>query len=226
MKLVCLFDFFKLFIRVTFKQTDMTKNKNDLFQVVFYYKGIETSNENILLSMVENIGGELTASNKYISKWLGLSVWSTSRLINNLKKRGYINVKLVVNKYRTITLNSTVVKLTRNDFSTEKEEDLNPSSDTTNTITSKEDNNPVETPKNEDEGKGKGNVNVNLPFNRKILKQTFDRIMVKERDKDVNINSEALTDLVLEKVLRMFEKKDIIDEEVIRLMDIVSNKKY
>ena len=153
MKLVCLFDFFKLFIRVTFKQTDMTKNKNDLFQVVFYYKGIETSNENILLSMVENIGGELTASNKYISKWLGLSVWSTSRLINNLKKRGYINVKLVVNKYRTITLNSTVVKLTRNDFSTEKEEDLNPSNDTTDTTTSKEDNSPVETPKNEDEGK-------------------------------------------------------------------------
>jgi len=131
----------------------MTKNKNDLFQVVFYYKGIETSNENILLSMVENIGGELTASNKYISKWLGLSVWSTSRLINNLKKRGYINVKLVVNKYRTITLNSTVVKLTRNDFSTEKEEDLNPSNDTTDTTTSKEDNSPVETPKNEDEGK-------------------------------------------------------------------------
>jgi len=153
LKLVCLFDFFKLFIRVTFKQTDMTKNKNDLFQVVFYYKGIETSNENILLSMVENIGGELTASNKYISKWLGLSVWSTSRLINNLKKRGYINVKLVVNKYRTITLNSTVVKLTRNDFSTEKEEDLNPSNDTTDTTTSKEDNSPVETPKNEDEGK-------------------------------------------------------------------------
>ena len=133
---------------------------------------------------------------------------------------------MVVNKYRTITLTDTVVKLTKKDFSTEKEEVLNPSNDTTDTTTSKEDNSPVETPKNEDEGKGKGNVNVNLPFNRKILKQTFDRIMVKERDKDVNINSEALTDLVLEKVLRMFEKKDIIDEEVIRLMDIVSNKKY
>ena len=65
-----------------------------------------------------------------------------------------------------------------------------------------------------------------LPFDGKILKQTFDRIMVEERDKNVDIKPDDLVDLVLDKVLNMFDNEDIIDAEVIRVMEEILKKRF
>ena len=86
------------------------KNKNYSHQVSYYYEGIDNLSENYFLSMVSNLG-KLTGSNRYISQYLCKTNRQVSNIIRKLKENGYINVSMVANQYRTITLTDKCVKI-------------------------------------------------------------------------------------------------------------------
>jgi len=85
------------------------KKQKETFQVCYYYEGIDSLTEHHFLSMVDNLS-KLTASNRYISQYLFTTVTYVTKLVKKLKENGYINVTLVANQYRTITLTDKCVK--------------------------------------------------------------------------------------------------------------------
>ena len=87
------------------------KNKKTSHQFLHYYEGITNASETILISMVSNMG-KLTGSNRYISQYILTSVNHTSKLIKKLEKNGYLNISMVANQYRTITLTDKCVEIT------------------------------------------------------------------------------------------------------------------
>lgn len=86
------------------------KKQKETFQVCYYYEGIDSLTEHHFLSMVDNLS-KLTASNRYISQYLFTTKKYISTLVKKLEENGYINVTLVANQYRTITLTDKCVKM-------------------------------------------------------------------------------------------------------------------
>ena len=73
-----------------------------------YYEGITTLTSNLLLSMIDK---NSQLKNKDIGDYLLLTPNAVSRLIRQLKEDGYIEVTLVGNKYRTLTLTKKTIKI-------------------------------------------------------------------------------------------------------------------
>ena len=73
-----------------------------------YYEGITTLTSNLLLSMIDKTP---QLKNKDIGEYLLLTPNAVSRLIRQLKEDGYIEVTLVGNKYRTLTLTNKTIKI-------------------------------------------------------------------------------------------------------------------
>lgn len=88
----------------------MKQEKQNSYQVCYYYDGIDTLTEHLFLSMVDNLT-KLTASNQYISQYLFTTKNYVTKLVKKLEKGGYINITMVANQYRTITLTDKCVKI-------------------------------------------------------------------------------------------------------------------